>query len=350
MSTLAAEAPERQSEFRIMSGHGVMNDYSSPLPHTYLKDDDLPRSFSWHDVEGISYLTKSLNQHIPQYCGSCWAHGALSSLADRIKIARGAKGDDINLSIQYVLNCGARTAGSCHGGSATGTFQFIKEKGFVPYDTCMPYIACSSESKEGFCPHADTTCNSYNTCRTCGTFGTDCKQIDHFPNATIAEYGVLRKDTEAIKAEIYARGPVAAGVDAIPLTTYKGGIVRDTKFRHKLVDHIVSIVGWGYDEETGKQHWIVRNSWGQYWGEFGFFRVEMGDNQLGIESEVSFAVPGEFSIATPVECDEDGSDCDDSAYAGFVGHTYVDPSKDVERVLRRTQRDRRTERRALRGQ
>mmetsp|Transcript_21833 Transcript_21833/g.49660 ORF Transcript_21833/g.49660 Transcript_21833/m.49660 type:complete len:246 (-) Transcript_21833:586-1323(-) len=177
MSTLAAEAPERQSEFRIMSGHGVMNDYSSPLPHTYLKDDDLPRSFSWHDVEGISYLTKSLNQHIPQYCGSCWAHGALSSLADRIKIARGAKGDDINLSIQYVLNCGARTAGSCHGGSATGTFQFIKEKGFVPYDTCMPYIACSSESKEGFCPHADTTCNSYNTCRTCGTFGTDCKQV-----------------------------------------------------------------------------------------------------------------------------------------------------------------------------
>ena len=70
-----------------------------------------------------------------QDCGSCWAHAALSSLADRIKIARNAQGDDINLSIQYVLNCGASIAGSCHGGTHTGTYQFIQEKGAIPYDT-----------------------------------------------------------------------------------------------------------------------------------------------------------------------------------------------------------------------
>ena len=55
-------------------------------------------------------------QHIPHYCGSCWAHGAISSLMDRIKIAQKGKGTDINLSIQYILNCGAESAGSCHGG------------------------------------------------------------------------------------------------------------------------------------------------------------------------------------------------------------------------------------------
>mmetsp|Transcript_13610 Transcript_13610/g.19035 ORF Transcript_13610/g.19035 Transcript_13610/m.19035 type:complete len:88 (-) Transcript_13610:1041-1304(-) len=60
-----------------MDGHDVMDDYTSPLPHTYTNEDDLPNAFTWGDVNGVSYLTRSLNQHIPQYCGSCFAHGSV---------------------------------------------------------------------------------------------------------------------------------------------------------------------------------------------------------------------------------------------------------------------------------
>ena len=92
------------------------------------------------------------------------------------------------LSIQFILNCGSDTAGSCHGGSHSGTYEFIKnEAGLVPYDTCMPYIACSSESREGFCKEVDTTCKPINTCCTCNTFeeqGRTCVEINSFPNAT----------------------------------------------------------------------------------------------------------------------------------------------------------------------
>ncbi len=97
--------------------------------------EDLPEEWNWNDVDGRSCLTPQLNQHIPQYCGSCWAHAALSSLADRIKIARNCEGNDINLSIQYILNCGGNVAGSCHGGSHTGVYQFLKENGPAPYLT-----------------------------------------------------------------------------------------------------------------------------------------------------------------------------------------------------------------------
>mmetsp|Transcript_5796 Transcript_5796/g.8710 ORF Transcript_5796/g.8710 Transcript_5796/m.8710 type:complete len:175 (+) Transcript_5796:40-564(+) len=48
----------------------------------------LPKAFSWLTFQGKSHITRSLNQHLPTYCGSCWAHAAVSVLADRIKILR----------------------------------------------------------------------------------------------------------------------------------------------------------------------------------------------------------------------------------------------------------------------
>jgi cathepsin X len=154
-----------------MDGHENRNDYTSKLPFEYISESDLPASFNWGNINGTSYLTHMLNQHLPQYCGSCWAHGAMSALADRIKIARGGIGDDINLSIQHILNCGGGIAGSCYGGSHSGAYEFVKKIGYVPFDTCMPYLACSDDSSEGFCDHVDTTCTMVNTCRTCDTFG-----------------------------------------------------------------------------------------------------------------------------------------------------------------------------------
>lgn len=43
----------------------------------------------------------------------------------------------------------------------------------------------------------------------------------------------------------------------------------------------MEVVGWG--EEDGIPFWHVRNSWGTYWGELGFFRLERGTNALHIE-------------------------------------------------------------------
>eukprot|EP00977_Amphora_coffeiformis_P023427 scaffold13351_cov200-Amphora_coffeaeformis.AAC.8 len=221
----------------------------------------------------------------------------------RIKIARLGAGDDINLSIQYILNCGTEEAGSCHGGYHTSTYEFIKKVGYVPYDTCNPYIACSNESTDafspsshatGFCSSVDTTCSAANTCRTCDTFagmGGKCAEIDVFPNATVAEYGLIDFDenvVEKIMTEIFVRGPVAATINAEPIVNWKGGIFTDDS-HSQMTNHIVSIVGWGTDPDTGKKHWVIRNSWGQYWSEMGFMRLEAGKNLLGIEGEVAWA-------------------------------------------------------------
>jgi len=334
----AAGASKRFNEIKIMEGHTISSHIISPEPHTYVRDEDLPAEWSWNDVDGKSCLTHQLNQHIPQYCGSCWAHAALSSLADRIKIARNCAGDDINLSIQYILNCAGGMGGSCHGGFHTGVYQFAKENP-VPFDTCQPYLACSDESTEGFCEHVDTTCSPINTCRTCSTFaedGGDCQALDYYPNATVAEYGQIHHPDDVervrmIKAEIHSRGPVSATINANPLRDFTGGRVFNDAEADRQTDHVVSIVGWGADED-GLEFWHVRNSWGAYWAEGGFFRIATGSNMLGLEAGVAWATPGHFTVEN-VPCSEDGNTCGAEVHAlggatkmKYVAQEYVDPS------------------------
>eukprot|EP00959_Pyramimonas_sp_CCMP1952_P205704 4301746-Pyramimonas_sp.AAC.1 len=175
----------------------------------------------------------------------------MSTFADRLKIARGNNGADIIPSRQFVLNCGTKIAGSCHGGSATGLFEFIKSVGYIPYESCLSYEACSAESEEGTCPHGDYTCKPINICRTCDTYkksGGACREIEMFPNATVAEYGKVEGEEDMMKGiappfkvyapsrkrfsfraplryvskmpcrpKIYARGPIACPIDATPL-------------------------------------------------------------------------------------------------------------------------------------
>ena len=92
-----------------------------------------------------------------------------------------------------------------------------------------------------------------------------------------------------MKAEIFARGPIACQIDATQeLEDYEGGIFSQKKLIEKT-NHVVSVVGWG--KENGTEYWVGRNSWGTYWGESGFFRIEMHQHNLLIESQCSWGVP-----------------------------------------------------------
>ena len=85
-----------------------------PRPQELMTVGDVPREYFWGNVNGTNFLTETRNQHIPQYCGSCWAMGTTSSLSDRIKIAQNGGYPETILSPQVMVNC--QYGGSCEGG------------------------------------------------------------------------------------------------------------------------------------------------------------------------------------------------------------------------------------------
>lgn len=93
--------------------------------------------------------------------------------------------------------------------------------------------------------------------------------------------------------EIYENGPISCAMENThALEFYNGGILKDnSSSSSENLNHVVSIVGWGIDAESKTKYWIIRNSWGEIWGEKGFFRLERGVNAYGIESRCNYAIP-----------------------------------------------------------
>ncbi|CAI2354857.1 unnamed protein product [Caenorhabditis sp. 36 PRJEB53466] len=240
--------------------------------------NDLPTALDWRNVSGVNYCSPTRNQHIPVYCGSCWVFGTTGALNDRFNVARKGRWPMTQISPQEIIDCNGK--GNCQGGEIGNVLEHAKIQGLVE-EGCNVYRATNGE------------CNPFRRCGSC--WPNECFSLNNYTRYYVKDYGSV-KGIDNIKAEIKKGGPLACAIGATKKFEYE--YVKGVYFEKSDLEsnHIISLTGWGVDE-NGVEYWIARNSWGEAWGELGWFRVvtsKFKDGQgdqynMGIERDCYFA-------------------------------------------------------------
>lgn len=212
----------------------------------------IPESFDWRD-KGI--VSKVLNQGD---CGACWAFSALVVVEGIYAMKYGRL---YNISPQQIIDCNG-SGFTCTFGQIMGAMTYLKSFKGIPIDQ-YPLEGqkkeCQYESihiEKGF--------------------------------AKVEEYHRLFDvDENELKKIVYTMGPVAVNINAGFFQFYKGGIM-DPNDCVPFVNHGVAIVGYGIENLV--PYWIIKNSWGESWGEQGYLRLIRGKGQCGINTTVVTAV------------------------------------------------------------
>ncbi|XP_028827495.1 cathepsin L1-like isoform X2 [Denticeps clupeoides] len=119
-----------------------------------------------------------------------------------------------------------------------------------------------------------------------GTPG-DCRFNPKTIGGTCSGYALMTPGNEdALQEAVALVGPVIAFIDAShpSFQFYQSGVYYEPNCSSTEVDHVVLVVGYG--QEDGQDYWLVKNSWGTFWGEKGYMKMARNrSNMCGIASD-----------------------------------------------------------------
>lgn len=216
------------------------------------------------------------------WCGASWAVSTAQVASDRFALMSSGE-EDARLAPMHLLACNTRGQRACNGGHLDRAWFFLRKYGLVD-EECYPYTADNGEV--GSCRLPLRTTLQAAGCRARQRIGSS-------PRTSLYHTGPpyrLGSETD-IMDEIMASGPVQATMKVYhDFFMYKSGIYEQSALgaAERTGYHSVRILGWGeeYTRRGTIKYWLVANSWGEQWGENGYFRIRRGTNECEIEDFV----------------------------------------------------------------
>jgi len=219
--------------------------------------------FDWRKKDGQDWLTPVVTQGD---CGSCYTIATVHMLTARNRIATRSTAEP-SFSVSFPLYCSEYNQG-CDGGYGFLQSKWTEDVGLVP-EACAPFS--QGDGKCEVTPGCDLGSKRY---RATG---------HHYVGGY---YG--GSDAHSIRKELVERGPVVMSFEPKEdFMYYKSGVYKSgggvIHQEWEQVDHAVLLIGYGVDKDA---YWTMQNSWGNDWGEDGYFRMLRGKDESGCESIV----------------------------------------------------------------
>lgn len=231
-------ADRTETELKALRGKTYSGEYNGGLPFPYTSQhySDVPNQYDWRILGAV---TPVKDQSV---CGSCWSFGTVGTIEGAYFLKNG--GHLVRLSQQALIDCSWGYGNNgCDGGEDFRAYQWMQKHGGIPTEEDYgPYLG-----QDGYC------------------------HVEKVPKVAKikAWYNVTDNDENALRLAIFKHGPVSVAIDASHRTFsfYSNGVYYDEKCGNRLdqLDHAVLAVGYG--TLRGKNYWLIKNSWSNYWGD-----------------------------------------------------------------------------------
>ena len=252
--------------------------------------EGLPENFDLR--EQYPYCNSLFEIRDQSSCGSCWAVASVETMSDRHCIISKGLQKPI-LSSYAVISCCSLCGKGCAGGLPYEAFIYWVGAGiptggdYGDKETCMPYFLpkCNHHMNDTGLPDCPKDVETPKCNKTCQEGYDKTYDEDRYFGS---EYYTV-KGEEQIKTEIYERGSIEASFLVYEdFINYSEGVYQHVE-GEALGGHAIKIIGWGI--ENGVKYWLCVNSWNEFWGDHGTFKILRGEDHCGIEKSIVTGMP-----------------------------------------------------------
>jgi len=225
------------------------------LDHTYIHSTDV--TVDWR-AKGVVTGVKNQGE-----CISDWAFSATGAIESAYAISKGSL---TPLSEQNLIDCSSSYGNvGCDGGLQTASYRYVVANKGIDTEASYPYHA-----RQGTCAYKP------------GNIG-----------ATITSFMTVASRNEQALTTAINRQPVAVSIDGSheSFQLYWWGVYYEPRCSSVNLNRGALVVGYGTDDKTNSDYYIVKNSWGLNWGQQGYILMSRNkNNNCGIATAASFPV------------------------------------------------------------